>query len=56
VRGLSDHGTDVKNDLIRAVLTELGITETHGTVHHPQTQGCVERRNGYLKQLVRAAA
>lgn len=49
---VSDNGTELKNSIMTGVLQALGVKEVHGYPEHPQTQGVVERRNGFIKQTV----
>ncbi len=51
---VSDNGTELKNQIMAAVLEGLGVKERHGYPEHPQTQGVVERRNGFIKTTVRS--
>lgn len=49
----SDQGTNFTSDLFRAVLNELGISQTLSTAYHPQSQGALERCHQTLKSLLR---
>lgn len=49
----SDRGSNFTSDLFKAVLTELGITQTLSTAYHPQSQGALERCHQTLKSLLR---
>ena len=49
----SDRGSNFTSDLFKAVITELGITQTLSTAYHPQSQGALERCHQTLKSLLR---
>lgn len=49
----SDQGSNFTSDLFKAVLKELGITQTLSTAYHPQSQGALERCHQTLKSMLR---
>lgn len=51
---VSDNGSELKNALMTSILEAFDVVAINGRVEHPQTQGVVERRNGFIKRVVRA--
>lgn len=49
----SDRGSNFTSDLFRAVLGQLGITQTFSTAYHPQSQGALERCHQTQKSVHR---
>ena len=53
---LSDRGPQMVSALMKEVMGQLGIKQTHSTPYHPQSNGLVERINGTAKQMLRRIA
>ena len=47
-----DNGMEFQNTLVQALLTQFGVRVKMGAVHHPQSQGGVERMNRTLIMLM----
>lgn len=45
----SDNVAHFVSRVIKTVMSMLGVKQKFGCVHHPQSQGAVERANGTLK-------
>ena len=50
---LSDNGSQFTSDIFKKVSTLLGIKICHSSVYHAMSNGCVERFNGTLKEMLR---
>jgi len=50
----TDNGTEFCNDILKALCDFHGVEHIKGSVGNPQSQGCVERMNRTLKDLVSA--
>ena len=50
---LSDNGSQFTSDIFKNVSTLLGIKICHLSVYHAMSNGCVERFNGTLKEMLR---
>lgn len=48
----SDNGTEFKNQMVVDLCLAYGVKHVHGRAYHPQTQGAVERANGFAKRLM----
>lgn len=49
----SDNGTEFKNKSLSNLCSKYQIKQIFGTPYHPQSQGCIERFNQTLKNLIK---
>ena len=50
----SDNGTEFCNWILDLLCGQFGVDHICGSVGHPQSQGAVERCNGFIKNKIRA--
>ncbi len=53
---LSDNGTEFKNQILTDICSQYNIKQTFITVHHPASNGLVERTNGKILEILRHLA
>lgn len=51
----SDNGGEFTSKEMKSFLEKLGINFVHGQSYKPQTQGCIERFNRTIKELLSKA-
>ena len=56
IRFHSDQGSQFESKLFAGMCSLLGVKKSRSTPYHPQGNGCVERTNRTLKELLRASA
>jgi len=49
----SDQGKEFIADILKELCSILGITHTFSSAYHPESNGQIERKNGFLKEVVR---
>ena len=50
---LSDNGTEFRNALVSEICTQFNVTQTFVAVHHPASNGLVERANRKVLEVLR---
>jgi transposase InsO family protein len=50
----SDNGSEFKNDMMEKLTAEKHVKHLFSRPYHPQTNGAVERANGFVKSKLRA--
>ncbi len=53
---LSDNGTEFKNQVLADIYSQYNIKQTFITVHHPASNGVVERTNRQVPEILRHLA